>query len=67
MGHREMDAGEMNGIPPSLELLKREAKTLKKNSGTKYMQCLDKVAQGYGFGNFVNAVRFYESHGRPAQ
>ena len=49
----------MNGLPPSLNALKTEAKALKKASDKPHHACLEQVARSYGFPNYHGAVSFY--------
>lgn len=49
----------MSGLPPSLNALKTEAKDLKKTTGAKHSDCLERVAMSYGFPNYHGAVSFY--------
>lgn len=55
----------MKGVPPSLNALKVEAKSLKKTNGTKHSECLESVAKSYGFSNFHEAVKFYNRSAKP--
>lgn len=43
--------------PPSLDRLKRRAKSIKKAEGIQHARALDKAAQAFGFSNYVHARR----------